>query len=120
MFLSFRNGGTSLHIQKPIQIVPDSVHGTSCCGGSPNIVYAKIQGVKLFTSITVVTGATDGIGKAYAYELAGKGFNVYLISRTQSKLEEVQHDILQKFNKVWFIIILFMSSHVLEASYVPD
>ncbi|VDP32204.1 unnamed protein product [Heligmosomoides polygyrus] len=75
-------------------------HGTSCCGGSPNIVYAKIQGVKLFTSITVVTGATDGIGKAYAYELAGKGFNVYLISRTQSKLEEVQHDILQKFNKI--------------------
>mmetsp|Transcript_2929 Transcript_2929/g.10277 ORF Transcript_2929/g.10277 Transcript_2929/m.10277 type:complete len:313 (-) Transcript_2929:42-980(-) len=37
----------------------------------------------------VVTGASDGIGKAYAVELAKNGFNVFLISRTLSKLEEV-------------------------------
>ncbi|KAK9807956.1 hypothetical protein WJX73_007431 [Symbiochloris irregularis] len=36
----------------------------------------------------VVTGATDGIGKAYADALARKGINIVLVSRTASKLEE--------------------------------
>lgn len=37
----------------------------------------------------VVTGASDGIGRVYAIELAKRGFNILLISRTKSKLEEV-------------------------------
>merc|ERR1711879_74279 len=37
----------------------------------------------------IVTGASDGIGKAYSLTLAKKGFNVFLISRTLSKLEDV-------------------------------
>ncbi|XP_004066896.1 very-long-chain 3-oxoacyl-CoA reductase-B isoform X2 [Oryzias latipes] len=37
----------------------------------------------------VVTGATDGIGKAYAEELARRGFSIVLISRSQEKLDEV-------------------------------
>lgn len=35
----------------------------------------------------VVTGATDGIGEAIAKELASKGLNIVLISRTESKLK---------------------------------
>jgi NADPH:quinone reductase-like Zn-dependent oxidoreductase len=38
----------------------------------------------------VVTGATDGIGKAFAAELAKQKLNIVLISRTQSKLDEVK------------------------------
>ena len=34
-----------------------------------------------------VTGATDGIGRAYALELARQGMPVLLLSRTESKLE---------------------------------
>ena len=41
----------------------------------------------------VVTGATDGIGKALAIELARKGLNVMLISRTQEKLDQVKKEI---------------------------
>lgn len=34
----------------------------------------------------LVTGATDGIGKAFAHELAGRGFNVVVHGRNASKL----------------------------------
>lgn len=43
--------------------------------------------------ISVVTGATDGIGKEFAYQLAKKKFNVLLISRTASKLEAAANEI---------------------------
>jgi len=36
----------------------------------------------------VVTGCTDGIGKAYVDYLAAEGMNVLLISRTEAKLQE--------------------------------
>jgi len=45
----------------------------------------------------VVTGATDGIGKQYALQLAAKGLNIVLISRTKSKLEAVSKEILEKY-----------------------
>uniref|UniRef100_A0A3Q1JJ65 Hydroxysteroid (17-beta) dehydrogenase 12b n=1 Tax=Anabas testudineus TaxID=64144 RepID=A0A3Q1JJ65_ANATE len=44
----------------------------------------------------VVTGATDGIGKAYAEELARRGFAIVLISRSQEKLDEVSKAIASK------------------------
>lgn len=65
-------------------------------------LYENLVGPKLFGSSirlkemgswAVVTGATDGIGKAYAKALAKKGLNVVLISRTRSKLEEVAKEI---------------------------
>jgi len=44
----------------------------------------------------VITGASDGIGKAFAMELASRGFNTLLISRTESKLAAVQKEIEEK------------------------
>lgn len=41
----------------------------------------------------MVTGATDGIGKSYARHLAQQGLNIVLVSRTQSKLENVAAEI---------------------------
>ena len=41
----------------------------------------------------VVTGATDGIGKAYALGFAKKGMSVVLISRTESKLADLKKEI---------------------------
>uniref|UniRef100_A0A0K0E411 Estradiol 17-beta-dehydrogenase 12 n=1 Tax=Strongyloides stercoralis TaxID=6248 RepID=A0A0K0E411_STRER len=40
-----------------------------------------------------ITGSTDGIGKQYAIELSKKGFNIILISRNPSKLEDVKNEI---------------------------
>ena len=48
----------------------------------------------------VVTGATDGIGKAAAWHLARRGLNVLLVSRTQSKLDETKTEISEKFPTV--------------------
>jgi 17beta-estradiol 17-dehydrogenase / very-long-chain 3-oxoacyl-CoA reductase len=41
----------------------------------------------------VVTGATDGIGKAVAIELAGRGFNIVLHGRNNEKLQAVKSEI---------------------------
>nr|XP_013002350.1 very-long-chain 3-oxoacyl-CoA reductase-B-like isoform X2 [Cavia porcellus] len=41
----------------------------------------------------VVTGATSGIGKAYAHELARRGLDIVLISRSHSKLEQEAREI---------------------------
>jgi 17beta-estradiol 17-dehydrogenase / very-long-chain 3-oxoacyl-CoA reductase len=46
----------------------------------------------------VITGASDGIGKEYALQLAKKGFNVALISRTQSKLDALAEEIQDQYN----------------------
>ncbi|CAN6620660.1 very-long-chain 3-oxoacyl-CoA reductase [Trichomonascus vanleenenianus] len=45
----------------------------------------------------VITGASDGIGKEFAYQLAFKGFNVGLVSRTESKLQALAQEIEQKY-----------------------
>jgi len=54
--------------------------------------------LKKLGSWAVVTGATDGIGKALAKQLSKKGLNIVLISRTQSKLDAVQKEIEEKSN----------------------
>jgi len=49
-----------------------------------------------FGKWAVITGATDGIGKAYAKALAKKGISIVLISRTESKLKAVKKEIDDK------------------------
>jgi len=58
----------------------------------------------------VVTGSTDGIGKAYAEQLAAKGLNVVLISRTQSKLEDMAKDVESRYSVQTKVIAADFSS----------
>ncbi|XP_053692406.1 17-beta-hydroxysteroid dehydrogenase type 3-like [Sabethes cyaneus] len=46
----------------------------------------------------VITGSSDGIGKQYAINLASKGMNVFLISRTESKLSELAEQIRSQYS----------------------
>ncbi|XP_074708618.1 very-long-chain 3-oxoacyl-CoA reductase [Strix uralensis] len=53
----------------------------------------------------VVTGATDGIGKAYAEELARRGMKVALISRSKEKLDHVASEINDKYKVETKVIV---------------
>lgn len=46
-----------------------------------------------FGKWAIVTGATDGIGKQLAMELAGKGLNICLIARNETKLMNTASEI---------------------------
>ena len=50
-------------------------------------------------SWAIVTGSTDGIGKAAAIYLAQQGFNIVLISRTLSKLQAVAKEVEEAGSK---------------------
>ncbi|KAL7057753.1 hypothetical protein AAHC03_016830 [Spirometra sp. Aus1] len=45
----------------------------------------------------IITGATDGLGKALAHELARDGMNIFLISRSTEKLTKVANEIESLF-----------------------
>lgn len=64
----------------------------------------------------VVTGASDGIGKEYAIQLAKKGLNVVLVSRTLSKLEAIAEEIKTKYG-VETAVVAFDASQDLEENY---
>jgi 17beta-estradiol 17-dehydrogenase / very-long-chain 3-oxoacyl-CoA reductase len=67
----------------------------------------------------VVTGATDGIGREYALQLAKKGFSILIVGRSVDKLKEVTQEIAAAggkseelvidFSKVNFCFLFFFS-----------
>lgn len=44
-------------------------------------------------SWALITGASDGLGKAFAQEFAAHGFNLLLVSRTQAKLDRLKAEL---------------------------
>eukprot|EP00483_Globobulimina_turgida_P001884 UN01886 len=58
------------------------------------------KNLSTFGSWTVITGATDGIGKAMAFELAKKGQNLLIIGRNQEKLSKTVQEIKDKYKSI--------------------
>ena len=54
----------------------------------------------------LVTGASDGIGRAFAQELAQNGFNVVLHGRNLDKLETIKAQLQNQFPKVQFRVLV--------------
>uniref|UniRef100_A0A663MP73 3-ketoacyl-CoA reductase n=1 Tax=Athene cunicularia TaxID=194338 RepID=A0A663MP73_ATHCN len=61
--------------------------------------------LSFFFFFPVITGATDGIGKAYAEELARRGMKVALISRSKEKLDHVASEINDKYKVETKVIV---------------
>lgn len=53
---------------------------------------------------TVVTGSTAGIGRAYALELARRGLDIVLISRSHKKLRSVADEIESQYGRQTLVI----------------
>ncbi|KAI8813770.1 hypothetical protein BJ742DRAFT_379106 [Cladochytrium replicatum] len=69
-------------------------------------------------SWAVVTGSSDGIGKEFALQLASSGFNVVLIARTTSKLQQVANEItLQTDSQVETRVIPFDFANASEHDF---
>ncbi|SCU85029.1 LADA_0D05292g1_1 [Lachancea dasiensis] len=62
----------------------------------PRVNFGK-YGAKKGT-YAVITGASDGIGKEYARQLAKRSFNLVLISRTLSKLDTLKSELESTYN----------------------
>ena len=69
-----------------------------------NVIYARFlrpsKNLKSYGTWAIVTGSTDGIGEALAIELAKKGLNLILISRSLDKLQATSLKITTKYPKI--------------------
>ncbi|XP_041656520.1 hydroxysteroid (20-beta) dehydrogenase 2 [Cheilinus undulatus] len=57
------------------------------------------EDLRKFGQWAVVTGATSGIGKAYASELAQRGLDVVLVSRSADKLQATAKEIEESYGR---------------------
>jgi len=48
-------------------------------------------------STALITGPTAGIGKSIAYQLAKKGYDLFLVARREDRLQDLKSDIENKF-----------------------
>ncbi|PWA22710.1 hypothetical protein CCH79_00002005, partial [Gambusia affinis] len=72
-----------------------------CCRGFRQYVLSSLCQVNLraYGQWAVVTGATSGIGKAYATELARRGLDIVLIGRSDERLQKVAKQIENKYGR---------------------
>ena len=68
--------------------------------------------------VAVVTGASDGIGKEYAIELARRGSNVCLVGRSKEKLDAVQEEIKKNTPNAQTRVVIIDLAHANEVSWV--
>ncbi|KAH8736599.1 hypothetical protein BGZ61DRAFT_527533 [Ilyonectria robusta] len=71
------------------------------------------------TAWALVTGSSDGIGKAFGSELARRGFNVVLHGRNAEKLAVVKSELASQYPARQFRIIIADASNLSTLSF-PD
>lgn len=74
------------------------------------------KNLKEYGSWALITGPTDGIGKAFAFQLAKKGLNLVLVGRNPDKLNDVSESIRSKYGTtlVKTVVVDFASAGDLD------
>ncbi|KAJ8615619.1 hypothetical protein MRB53_034991 [Persea americana] len=73
------------------------------------------KNLKEYGSWALVTGSTDGIGKALVFELASKGLHLILVGRNPAKLKATSTEIQERYGsevKVRSVVIDFSSDSI--------
>jgi len=65
---------------------------------------------KTYGNWAIITGASAGLGREYAIELAKEGINSILVARRKEKLEEIAQEIKEKYKVEARIIICDLST----------
>ncbi len=65
--------------------------------------------VNQYGSWAVVTGASDGIGKAFAQAIAANGMNVFLVARTKGQLDELSVELALRYKVKTAVIVADLS-----------
>lgn len=73
-------------------------------------IFGTMNFAEKYGKWAVVTGCTQGIGRYYVEDMAKRGMNVVLVSRSQSKLDDVAQKLSNKYGKTKIIIKSFKSS----------
>ena len=60
-------------------------------------------------SYALITGATKGIGKAIAHELAGRMYNVLLVARSENLLKELSEELKSKYSASCHYLVMDLS-----------
>ena len=76
--------------------------------------------VKKYGEWAIVTGCTQGIGRHYAVELAKLGMNIVLVSRNESKLEDLARTVKNSYGMIYttlgnmraFLIYVWIANHI--------
>ncbi|CAI2374829.1 unnamed protein product [Moneuplotes crassus] len=106
-----------LHQKNPLLVYTFAMIGAGYCGFK---LLKDIRGMLRYTvrpaydlkkrygtNWCVITGATDGIGKGFAFELAKRGMNVVLVGRNQQKLDDVYTQIKNLYKDVDIKKVIF-------------
>ena len=84
------------HLLEPIHVSSSASKVYNCNDLThPNIL--QLSKLELYGDYALITGATDGIGKEYAFQMAAKGKDLILISRSLQKLNAVAREIYLKY-----------------------
>ena len=71
-----------------------------------NIVFGQMDFSSRFGEWALVTGSSQGIGRAYAQELAKRGMNIVLVARNKERLDKVARDLQENYKVKTFVIVV--------------